>query len=634
MSDTENNKSVLQSLIVDLEHLKSVYQRLEILNEPGRGSALTPLAREILFCSALLRNVIGRKSVTFPVGNVVVFGGTQVGKSAVVNIISGNTIARVHHTAGFTRHAHGFVYQSGNIQDILAGFPYSFPDGHRIANKQQWDLEPFENYSVEIVSNKFAPPFDNKITPVLWDAPDCDAVDSNDYLVGVLETVTIADVLVYVTTREKYAIRHILEWVLKMKNAGIPVLSCLNMTPKNLQEDICKDMDRALKSIADKHGFSAFQDSGKIIALEYLPDGNIESFYSSESSAGEELRNAVSKGISQSIGTLKHRKIAAFQYVTAAVPQILVPAKTELDAAELWESEIQAGIEQFISDYKTGYLNNDQRFDAFNRVGLEILALLNPPIPGLEKTLKAVRTVLSLPAKAIIWGSKVLWKQISEGNSTGQKKVSLSSENQAFEEAHERFINKIKRKISDNRKQHPNVKFWNNLDLEWDKEIVGLMPSFRRELEQHKRNIDRWSKETAQAIYTELEKEPIKLNILRTGRIAADAGAIIISVKTGGAGDLVHDIVVAPALMSVVEAVSRQLTGNYVERKKSDFKESLVSDTEKMVRNVHGKQLTELGMNALGSVGIGPDERDVLKSFSSKLEMLKKHLENSEQKRD
>src|SRR5690606_2996950 len=105
---------------------------------------------------------------------------------------------------------------------------------------------------------------------------------------------TLADLVVYVTTREKYAIRHILEWVYKIGSGGIPYISCLNMTPAPQQTDIMEDMIHALEKISGSTRNSKIEPQASV-ALGYIADGDISRLFEEGNSEGAALRNQVQK---------------------------------------------------------------------------------------------------------------------------------------------------------------------------------------------------------------------------------------------------------------------------------------------------------------------------------------------------
>src|SRR5690606_38889423 len=109
------------------------------------------------------------------------------------------------------------------------------------------------------------------------------------------------------------------------------------------------------------------------------------------------------------------RHIAAIDWVMSALPSILDPALRDLDAWQQWNDALDQALKQFVDDYRRFYLDDPQRYDAFSRVGLEILELLNPPIPGLKKTLSVVRTAVSLPARALLAGGRAAYNYATSG---------------------------------------------------------------------------------------------------------------------------------------------------------------------------------------------------------------------------
>ena len=115
---------------------------------------------------------------------------------------------------------------------------------------------------------------------------------------------------------------------------------------------------------------------------------------------GQTLRQHVTTAL-QANQTARVRQALAF--VTAHLPTLLEPAQAEIEALEHWQAAVASGLGQFMQDYRQRYLDNPDRYDAFARVSVEILSLLNPPIPGLHQALKALRTVLSLPARLLMF---------------------------------------------------------------------------------------------------------------------------------------------------------------------------------------------------------------------------------------
>jgi len=621
---------LLEDILADLKRLRLAYERRNLLAMPdasqgGQGTAPSPLARDLLLADALLRNVVGAEAPgdARPL-HVTVFGGTQVGKSTVINVLASRELATVHHTAGYTRHAQGFAPPGISPDTALAPFPKAFPNFDRVP-RQTLSLDRPMEYSLEELPTPTA--IDNT---VLWDAPDCDAVDSSLFQQGFVEALTLAEAVVYVTSREKYAVNAILAWVARLRQSGVPLASVLNMTPLNQQAELLADMAQALKRVTESEMPSDTEfDPPPAIAFEYVQDGDVTLLYDPLYAPANKLRQTVVELASAARSGGHERQTQALGWIADALPAILEPATRDLEAWQKWNERLDKALQDFSDDYQKFYLDDPQRYDAFSRVGLEILELLNPPIPGLAKALVAVRTVVSLPARALLSGGQALYRFAASGGKSMKKPVIVPHEEATYKEAHNRLLNDLARFAERQRRtrEAPGQAFWQALDQGWEASVPDIEKEFATALAAHRARSDEWVKETARGIYTELAKNPVKLNMLRTGRIAADAGAIVVSIKTGGPGDIAHDLVVAPALMSVVEAVSRQLAGNYVEQRKKELRERLISDTKNFAEDVYGKRLRALASESLGSIGLLEEDVEAVRTLGDRVRTLKREWE-------
>lgn len=647
----------LRSILADLERLAQAYTRAGLLETgeaprgaEGGGTAapggrptgpFVPsgaevrdesfrLRRALLLSGALLRNVVGGAilgAYRRRPAHATVFGGTQVGKSTTVNVLAGLPLARVHHTAGFTRHPQGFVPPAVDEATLFGDNPLSF-EGFRQVAPTELTLERPDEYAVtRLTQTPHLPDL------VLWDAPDCDAVGAYHYQKGLIEALTIADAVVYVTSREKYAINAILEWVVLLLEAGLPVAVCLNMTPAHQQRDILESMRDALAQVAGRHGVPDPAATAAALmpaaAFEYVPGGDVTLLYGADYEPGNRLRRAVKKLADASLAERPERARKSLAFIRRSVENVAAPALAELDAARLWEEEVGRALEAFAEDYRQNYLEDPNRYDAFNLVGIEILALLDPPIPGLSRSLTAVRRTLSVPGRLIAMGGRALWRMMTTHaqpqTSEAPRQETHSAEVQTFHQAHERLLNDLARTISQQQQASGRHRpFWDALDWAWEQNLSALQEDFRAELARHRERSEALVRQTARSIYDELAKDPVRLNVLRTGRITADAAAIIIAIKTGGVG--VHDLVVTPALMSVVEAVSQALTENYVQHQRQSLKEKLLADTRAFADSVYGTRLRQVGRDALQDAGFLDLNAEAVRSLPARIDALGQYL--------
>lgn len=631
---------LLEKILADLKRLRVAYERRGLLtNRDGggasSGSAPSPLARDLLLADGLLRNVVGgapRDSADDSSDDerpfhITVFGGTQVGKSTMANVLAGRELARVHHTAGFTRHAQGFTPPGCSPDSALAAFPRAFPGYDRVPREALSMDRPME-YSLEELPSPTA-----LEDAVLWDAPDCDAVDSSLFQQGFVEALTLADCVVYVTSREKYAVNAILAWVARLNEAGVGVVSVLNMTPHSQQAELTADMATALQRVREQDlpGQSDANDAAAtppVIAFEYVADGDVSALYDSAYEPTRRVREIARETAQNSRQQGPVRQTAAIDWITRALPSILDPALRDLDAWQQWNDALDQALKQFVDDYRRFYLDDPQRYDAFSRVGLEILELLNPPIPGLKKTLSVVRTAVSLPARALLAGGRAAYNYATSGGKGFGKPATIPHEIATYREANDKLLNHLARYLEQRRRgaEGGSESFWQTLDQGWEAQLPLVEEEFQSALAAHRARSEQWIKETAEGIYKELERNPVKLNVLRSSRIAADAAAIVVSIKTGGPGDIVHDIVVAPALMSVVEAATRQIAGSYVDQCKAQLRERLTDDTARFADEVYGEKLRELATHSLEKIGLEAVTAEDIRTLPDRLQQLKKEV--------
>ena len=107
---------------------------------------------------------------------------------------------------------------------------------------------------------------------------------------------------------------------------------------------------------------------------------------------------------------------------------------------------------------------------------------------------------------------------------------------------------------------------------------------------------------TAQGLYCKLEEHPALLNGLRATRVTADAAMLALAVQAGGIG--LHDLLIAPAMLSVTSYLAESAIGSYLQRAETELKhqqlnavkqqlfiqviqQALTGLPEKMMRNTY-----------------------------------------------
>ena len=141
-----------------------------------------------------------------------------------------------------------------------------------------------------------------------------------------------------------------------------------------------------------------------------------------------------------------------------------------------------------------------------------------------------------------------------------------------------------------------------HFDTEWDQQMPTLQAEFQAQLTVHWQQTEQRIKRTAEAIFHELEKRPacsMRYGLRPRRRRRSNCG-----VGADGRGwSIIHDLVVAPALLTVLEAVSRAITEGYVTHRKVELRETLLEDTRQFVDQVYRPLLLRLSAHAAQAAG-------------------------------
>ena len=75
-----------------------------------------------------------------------------------------------------------------------------------------------------------------------WDTPDFDSIDSVDYREGVVRTIALADIVVMVVSKEKYADQSVWEMMSTIEPFHQPTLICVNKLVEGTAELITNSL--------------------------------------------------------------------------------------------------------------------------------------------------------------------------------------------------------------------------------------------------------------------------------------------------------------------------------------------------------------------------------------------------------
>ena len=277
-----STQELLATIVADFGALRVAYEKAGLLGDGaqtevakkllGDGEDRYRFKRDFLVADALVRNRVGRliHDRSGP-RHLAVFGGNNVAKSTAVNILVGEKVTGTSPEGGYTLHAAAVVSPNvvGGCGGLLGGNEFAF---HRFSKVPAQDLHAnrLDRYGETVRSSHELPE-----DVVVWDTPDCDAVNADTYMAAVVEVVTLADALVYVTSVGRFAVAHIVEWLFILHDAGVRFVQCFNMIKRaDLPTVINNQKTRHFPVMAERLGLPA--PDPPIIGLRYLVDGRAQ----------------------------------------------------------------------------------------------------------------------------------------------------------------------------------------------------------------------------------------------------------------------------------------------------------------------------------------------------------------------
>ncbi len=335
---------------------------------------------QLLYAEAFLRK--GQLINDFPEFplQIAVIGPTQAGKSSIVNVLLNNDLAGVSPLAGYTVHAHGFCHQV--LQDDLNGLQHYF-GRFQCLELATLSRNRFDSYAIEISAVK------SNILPacVIWDTPDFDSIDATDYREGLIRTIALADVIVLVVSKEKYADQSVWEVMQTIEALGQPTLICLNKLTEGSETLV----------------LNSLQQKWQQCRCDPLPQ--VVSMLFQKSAVKPLWDNTKHNLLLQIAGQINHKKhgLQQQQFLSRYWQAWLEPVFAEHRAQEHWQALVDQALAQAADDYRRDFLEHPHHYHTFQAALLNLLKLLE--IPGLAKLMSKTRRAMTWPVRKLAgWG--------------------------------------------------------------------------------------------------------------------------------------------------------------------------------------------------------------------------------------
>lgn len=609
--------------------LSECYQGLAAGGALGAGepSAVDQRLTELLLAEAALRHADAQAPGRPP--QVAVLGPTQTGKSTIVNLLLGAPLAAVSPLAGFTVHAQGFWIGADESDDRWTA--ELFPGWQR-CEPAALSRNRLDCYALTIVARgrprtgapgsanvptgqtgeSAAPLFEQADIPaeppaglppcVVWDTPDFDTLAAGVYRRGVLEVAALADVHVFVLSKEKYSDLSVWRLLRLLRPLSRPLVICLNKLPPEAVETVTASLRERVQALGNHEV--------PIVSFEYQPGADALAALAALPEVWE-LRDRLAEGVQAAWGRDRGSGLVAFLREHWA--DWTAPLAAELAARRAWEQEVGAALGEALESYRRDFLDHPLRFDTFRRATAELLHLLE--LPGVAGVLGRVRQVLSWPARRLLTAGRS-WSARHKGGAVPR---GPGSEEVVLGQIVEKLLTRLEREAA--RRSDPATPghaVWRALACRLEQHEARLRETFqaaaRRQRDQFAPEIQR----AANQLYERLQDNPALLNTLRAARATTELGLIALAVKTGGLG--VNDLVFAPAMFAVTSLLTEGALGSYMGHIAGELKKrQLAHVRQELIEGVFARELHALAADLRGA-GLFGFERAELDAATQALE--------------
>lgn len=518
-----------------IQILKQRYQQV-ISQLDSRDNQLTDYllhVEQLIYAEAFIRKGhLLTEDKQFPL-QIAVIGPTQAGKSSVVNLLTGSDVADVSPLAGHTVHPHGYCNQV-TVADC-AGLQNYFGRFQQLS-QQQLSASRYDCYSVAELS---AP---STLLPasVLWDTPDFDSIDAADYKEGVIRTIALADIVILVVSKEKYADQSVWEMMQIIAAFQQPTLICINKLTEG-SEQIIKT------SLAEKWRQLRPDPVPEIVSL----------FYNKQSGAPAwTLQTDVFAALQRNIKTNK-QPLYLQQLLNKYWAKWLEPVHAEIEAAAVWKTLVDECLVQAEKEYRRDFLDHPHHYRTFQNALIELLNLLE--IPSIAFFMGKARRLMTWPVRKIF--------SIGRKSTEGMPSQEESLLNQIGEHVIIQLSDQIWSK-SDS--ENPYNSWWKDVGTALRKNKEKILQHYAWSVDDYHQNFQQDVEATAQRLYHRLQDQPVTLNALRATRVTTDAAAMALAIQTGGIG--LHDLIITPAILSITSLLAESAVGTYMNRQEIELK--------------------------------------------------------------
>ncbi|WP_254054029.1 hypothetical protein [Singulisphaera sp. GP187] len=571
--------------IAACDRLIAVFERAIPLSSKGRWASDDAIRVPILpFAIAQLRMRVRPAFqpdwiVTDPV-HITLFGGTNTGKSTVVNLIVGRPAAGMGVRARCSQHPE--AYRPAAVGDRwLDGNPTRFQGYRRYRDEhppRQSDEELHRDgyrralalLEIDRLPGLPLAPIAAP-TAIVWDAPDFSTEQSSSYLGTILDLLALADLVVMTVTDECYADDRGTSLLKMVGDAGVNTLIVANKLPENrtLLDDVGRTLGTAGGSQAPVLRLPEISGTSTLDRLEQLL----------RCDEADLLRDSVQREAALGSALKQRSLLGSIAFLERHLDEFLGPLTHEVSASASWQATVaRLSREAILEPYRRDYLDGI-RYGELNRTLLHLMERLQVPLIGpiLDLTGRVVRIPLRLAGRGI---RSLLGHGSEESKSPPEQEI--------LQDAIPHWLAAIKAEAqvlarSDGREE------WTAIvqELESVRFRTALVGPFERAFDVYRERMERLVRRRAEDLYERLSENPKKLATMRGANLMVSATSVALVIKTAGLDW--SDAVLGPVVAGVWQNLLEWGLGRYLETLRTELKEAQLQAMRQLVE-VHLEQ--------------------------------------------
>ena len=529
--------------------LRIRYESVLSATKPGdeRGRRLLgDNLQSLAFAEAFLeRLAISQHHPEYPL-QIAVIGPTQAGKSTIINELLQSKAAEPSPLAGYTIHPQGF---SVAVEPRLTRWASDYFKAYQLMERDALPRDRYDCWSLDDVSVGRDNPLHGRM---LWDTPDFDSVDAAAYQSAVLRVAALADVVVLVLSKDKYADLAVWKLLKLLEPLAQPTVVCLNKLEPASRTTLTESLRRK------------WQDTRSDPLPTIIPVPYIENLGLDEPVTLDHERTLLWTALKQAQGRVQRGRQSERARVLVDLHRDswLAPVRAEHQWAKEWQEQVVETRNEAIAHYRKGYLDHPQHYETFRLALNELLRLLE--VPGLSGVLTGTRDVVTWIPRQILG----LGKADKRG-----RPGELSSEAATLRLAFQHQLTRLQDKLL---QQHEEAGAhqggWRELAMLLTAERASLTEQFEASISRYIEDFQGEIERTARGLYETLEQDPVLLNGLRAVRVGTDAGALVLALYTAGIGW--QDMVIAPAMLSLTSLLTETALGHHLDKAVTRLREA------------------------------------------------------------